>query len=58
MTYLWIFVTFFPKEIGELRALALEALQTATALGEFRNMAVAGGSIPEQLGKKDQGKIR
>lgn len=46
------------KEIGEIRALSFEVLGTSSALGVFRNTIVAGGSIPEQLGKKDQGKVR
>ena len=46
------------KEVNGLRALALEILQIATKLGNFRNMIVAGGSIPEQLGKQNQGQVR
>jgi hypothetical protein len=46
------------KEVNGLRALALEVLQIATRLGNFRNMIVAGGSIPEQLGKQSQGQVR
>jgi len=46
------------NETSGLRALNLEALQIATRLGNFRNMIVAGGSIPEQLGKQDQGQTR
>ncbi len=46
------------KEVNGLRALALEVLQIATRLGNFRNMIVAGGSIPEQLGKQTQGQVR
>lgn len=46
------------KEVNGLRALALEVLQIATSLGNFRNMIVAGGSIPEQIGKQDQGQVR
>lgn len=46
------------KEVNGLRALALEVLQIASRLGNFRNMILAGGSIPEQLGKQDQGQVR
>jgi hypothetical protein len=46
------------NEANGLRALALEVLQIATQLGNFRNMIVAGGSVPEQLGKQDQGQVR
>lgn len=44
--------------VERLRATALEALATISAVGAFRNVAFAGSSIPEQLGKADQGKIR
>ena len=41
-----------------LQSIILEAVQTATALGSFRNIMIAGGSIPEQLGKRDTGVVR
>jgi hypothetical protein len=45
-------------EFNQIRAFAFEALQIASSLGKFRNMIIAGGSVPEQLGKKDNGKVR
>jgi hypothetical protein len=45
-------------ETNQLRVLALEVLQVASSIGGFRNTVVAGGSVPEQLGKKDQGLVR
>ena len=44
-----------PDSLSEL---AIEALRTISVLGTFRNVIVSGTSVPERLGKKDQGKIR
>jgi Beta protein len=46
------------KEVNQLRTVALEVLQIATRLGNFQNLIVAGGSIPEQLGKQTKGQVR
>ncbi|MGE0558175.1 MAG: beta family protein [Burkholderiales bacterium] len=40
------------KDLPELKTVSLEVLQIIQAIGEFRNVAIAGGSIPEQMGKK------
>jgi len=45
-------------EAGTLRGLSLEALDISRQLGRFRNVILAGGSVPEQLGKQDQGQLR
>ncbi len=42
----------------ELNALIREALYAVAQLGEFRNVVVAGGSMPEQLPKRDTGIVR
>jgi len=41
-----------------LRAMVLEALQVIDSVGNFRNVAVAGSSVPDAMGKRDQGKVR
>ena len=41
-----------------LQSTILEAIQAATSTASFRNIAIAGGSIPAHLGKKDTGVIR
>jgi hypothetical protein len=46
------------KETDHLRATALQVLQVVSRIGNFRNTIVAGGSIPEVLGKQEQGQIR
>src|SRR5690606_22096883 len=46
------------KDLPEIKAVSLEVLQIAQSIGDFRNMAIAGGSIPEQMGKKYKGTIR
>jgi len=45
-------------DVANLRSSLLEAIQIASRLYKFRNIATAGGSVPEQLGKKDTGKVR
>lgn len=40
-----------------LRATALESLQVLQRVGLFRNVAVSGTSVPDQLNKHTQGKI-
>ncbi len=46
------------KDLPEIKAISLEVLQIVQSIGDFRNMAIAGGSIPEQMGKKHKGTIR
>lgn len=46
------------KDLPEIKAISLEVLQIVQSIGDFRNMAIAGGSIPEQMGKKHKGAIR
>lgn len=41
-----------------IRASALEALNVIAKVGQFRNIALAGTSIPDRLGKQDIGKVR
>ncbi len=41
-----------------LRASAREALNTIARFGQFRNIVLAGTSIPDRLGKHDIGKVR
>lgn len=41
-----------------LRASALDALAAIAEVGRFRNVAIAGSSVPEQLNKRDLGKVR
>lgn len=41
-----------------LQSTILEAIQVAASMASFRNVAIAGGSIPAQLGKKDTGVVR
>jgi hypothetical protein len=45
-------------DVANLRSSLLEAIQIARGVYNFRNVAIAGGSVPEQLGKKDTGKVR
>lgn len=40
-----------------LQAILFEALQVIHRIGEFRNLAVAGSSVPQALGKNTLGKI-
>lgn len=42
----------------ELRATLQEAMQSLLSVGLFRNIIIAGSSIPDVLGKRDQGKVR
>lgn len=44
--------------VDVLRATVLEALRAIHDIGSFRNLAIAGGSVPEQLTKRDNGKVR
>lgn len=44
--------------VDRLRATALDALQVVFGVGNFRNVVVAGGSVPELLTKSDNGKVR
>lgn len=44
--------------VDVLRATVLEALQAIHDIGSFRNLVIAGGSVPEQLTKRDNGKVR
>jgi len=41
-----------------LHATTLEALRVIREVGSFRNIAIAGGSVPDQLTRRDQGKVR
>ena len=41
-----------------LRGIVLEALQIIESIGIFRNIAVAGSSVPDAMGKRDQDKVR
>lgn len=41
-----------------LQPILLEALQVIHRIGEFRNLAIAGSSVPQALGKNTLGKIR
>lgn len=45
------------KDLPEIKAISLEVLQIVQSIGDFRNIAIAGGSIPEQMGKKHKGAI-
>jgi hypothetical protein len=42
----------------EVSSTAREALQAATSIGDFRNTVLVGGSVPEQLPKRDTGVVR
>lgn len=42
----------------ELRGTTLNALQVLLAIGSFRNLIFAGGSVPEMLTKRDNGIVR
>lgn len=42
----------------EVSSTAREALQAATSVGDFRNAVLVGGSVPEQLPKRDTGVVR
>lgn len=44
--------------VESLRATTLEALQAIHGIGPFRNVTVAGSSMPDVLNKRDQGKVR
>lgn len=47
------------RETAEaVRASAVEALSAIQGVGRFRNIAFAGTSIPDRLGKTDIGKVR
>lgn len=46
------------ETIESLRATSLEALQAIYRIGNFRNVIVAGSSIPDLLTKRDQGRVR
>lgn len=46
------------ESIHSLRASTIEALQSIDEIGAFRNIAVAGSSVPDVLNKRDQGKVR
>ena len=46
------------SDIDSLRATAIESLHAIRRVGDFRNVVVAGGSVPDVLGKRDHGKIR
>lgn len=46
------------RRADTLRAIALEALQAIQDTGSFRNLAIAGSSVPDMLGKRDRGKVR
>ena len=50
---------FVGRETAQtLRSIVSEALHVVRASGQFRNLAVAGGSVPEQLPKRDTGVVR
>ncbi len=50
---------FVGRETPEaIRASALEALYAISGIGQFRNILLAGASIPDRLGKQDVGKVR
>lgn len=50
---------FVGRETPEaIRASALEALNAISGIGQFRNILLAGTSIPDRLGKYDVGKVR
>ena len=42
----------------ELHSTLLEVFQVIASLGVFRNVVIAGGSVPEQLPKRDAGIVR
>jgi hypothetical protein len=44
--------------LQSLRATTLEALQAIHDIGHFRNVTIAGSSVPDLLNKRDQGKVR
>lgn len=46
------------ESVESLRAMTLEALQVIEGLGQFRNIAIAGSSVPDVMNKRDQGKVR
>lgn len=41
-----------------LRANMLESLQVINSISRFRNIVVSGSSVPDVLGRRDQGKVR
>lgn len=41
-----------------IRTSALEALNAIAGIGQFRNVALAGTSIPDRLDKRDNGRVR
>jgi hypothetical protein len=47
-----------PDKASEIANIAANALSIAFSTAAWRNVAVAGGSVPDQLGKKDTGKVR
>lgn len=50
---------FVGKEsVARLRSTVLESLHAVNSMGRFRNLAVGGGSVPENLPKRDAGLIR
>ena len=44
--------------IDSLRATAIESLYAIGRVGNFRNVVIAGGSVPDVLGKRDHDKVR
>ena len=44
--------------LESLRATTLEALQAIHGIGLFRNVTIAGSSVPDLLNNRDQGKVR
>src|SRR5258706_2657637 len=41
-----------------LRTTVIEAAKAIASIGRFRNLVIAGGSVPEQLPKRDTGVVR
>jgi hypothetical protein len=46
------------RQVGVMRATTLEALYAIRQSGQFRNLVLAGSSVPEMLGRADQGAQR
>lgn len=46
------------RNLDELRATALEALQAVHRVGRIRNIVVAGSGVPDMRGQKESSKVR
>ena len=46
------------RSVDVLRATAHDAFEAINNVGPFRNIVIAGSSVPDVLGKRDHGKIR